>query len=110
MKSYKIPKGGVRPRNAVLAMAPYSPPTGNRAEKLRLDFNENTVGCSPRVIEALTDVLTQIPGRQPGLSERTGPDREVAQKLDVDVAALPDIIEHQQRRFVPQAVAQAIAG
>ena len=34
-------------------MAPYSPPTGGRAGKLRLDFNENTVGCSPRVIDAL---------------------------------------------------------
>lgn len=34
-------------------MAPYHPPTGNRLEKLRLDFNENTVGCSPKVIEAL---------------------------------------------------------
>ena len=29
-------------------MAPYSPPTGGRVEKLRMDFNENTVGCSPR--------------------------------------------------------------
>ena len=34
-------------------MAPYSPPTGGRSGKLRLDFNENTVGCSPRVIEFL---------------------------------------------------------
>ena len=34
-------------------MAPYSPPTAGRAGKLRLDFNENTVGCSPRVVEAL---------------------------------------------------------
>jgi histidinol-phosphate aminotransferase len=34
-------------------MAPYSPPTAGRAGKLRLDFNENTVCCSPRVIEAL---------------------------------------------------------
>jgi histidinol-phosphate aminotransferase len=34
-------------------MAPYSPPTGGRANKLRLDFNENTVGCSPQVIEFL---------------------------------------------------------
>jgi histidinol-phosphate aminotransferase len=32
-------------------MAPYSPPTAGRMDKLRLDFNENTVGCSPRVIE-----------------------------------------------------------
>jgi histidinol-phosphate aminotransferase len=34
-------------------MAPYSPPTAGRAGKLRLDFNENTVGCSPRVLRAL---------------------------------------------------------
>jgi histidinol-phosphate aminotransferase len=38
-------------------MAPYSPPTGNRVDKLRLDFNENTVGCSPRVIERLKEAL-----------------------------------------------------
>lgn len=42
-----------RPREAVVRMAPYSPPTGGRRGKLRLDFNENTVGCSPRVIEFL---------------------------------------------------------
>jgi len=40
-------------------MAPYHPPTGNRAEKMRLDFNENTVGCSPRVIEFLRESLTR---------------------------------------------------
>jgi len=45
------------PRKAVQAMAPYSPPTGNRNDKLRLDFNENTVGCSPRVIERLKEAL-----------------------------------------------------
>ncbi len=39
-------------------MAPYSPPTGNRHDKLRLDFNENTVGCSPAVIEHLKSILT----------------------------------------------------
>ena len=44
---------------AVVAMAPYSPPTGGRAGKLRLDFNENTVGCSPQVIEALKDSLSR---------------------------------------------------
>lgn len=43
----------LEPRKAVLRMAPYSPPSGGRAGKLRLDFNENTVGCSPRVIEFL---------------------------------------------------------
>jgi histidinol-phosphate aminotransferase len=53
MKALKLPKGAQKPRPAVLAMNPYSPPTAGRAGKLRLDFNENTVGCSPRVIEAL---------------------------------------------------------
>ena len=43
----------LKPRAAVQKMAPYSPPTAGRTGKLRLDFNENTVGCSPRVIEAL---------------------------------------------------------
>src|SRR5262249_9288860 len=38
-------------------MAPYHPPTAGRAGKLRLDFNENTVGCSPAVIAALKGVL-----------------------------------------------------
>jgi histidinol-phosphate aminotransferase len=42
-----------KPRQAVLDMAPYHPPTGGRYGKLRLDFNENTVGCSPRVIAYL---------------------------------------------------------
>jgi histidinol-phosphate aminotransferase len=38
-------------------MAPYSPPTAGRAGKLRLDFNENTVGCSPHVVAALRNKL-----------------------------------------------------
>jgi histidinol-phosphate aminotransferase len=49
----------VRPREAVLQMAPYHPPTGGRADKLRLDFNENTIGCSPKVIEFLKQRLDE---------------------------------------------------
>ena len=49
----------VSPRKAVLDMAPYSPPSGGRAGKLRLDFNENTVGCSPRVIDFLRSKLCE---------------------------------------------------
>ena len=45
-------------------MAPYSPPTGGRAGKLRLDFNENTVGCSPRVIAALHAQLSTVQSRR----------------------------------------------
>jgi histidinol-phosphate aminotransferase len=58
-KTAKLPKGGPRPRRAVLDMAPYSPPSAGRANKLRLDFNENTVGCSPRVIEFLRGQLNR---------------------------------------------------
>jgi histidinol-phosphate aminotransferase len=54
----KLPKGAIKPRHAVLEMAPYSPPTAGRAGKLRLDFNENTVGCSPRVIAAIREGVT----------------------------------------------------
>jgi histidinol-phosphate aminotransferase len=43
----------LQPREAVRRMAPYVPPSGGRRGKLRLDFNENTVGCSPRVEEFL---------------------------------------------------------
>jgi hypothetical protein len=54
----RLPKGAIKPRPAVQQMAPYSPPTGGRAGKLRLDFNENTVGCSPRVIDAIRACVT----------------------------------------------------
>jgi histidinol-phosphate aminotransferase len=54
-KGPKLPKGAIKPRAAVLAMEAYSPPTAGRANKLRLDFNENTVGCSPHVIAALKE-------------------------------------------------------
>ena len=47
------------PRKAVLKMAPYSPPSAGRAGKLRLDFNENTVGCSPSVVTFLQEKLCE---------------------------------------------------
>jgi histidinol-phosphate aminotransferase len=56
------------PRAAVLEMKEYHPPLGNR-DGLRLDFNENTYACSPRVAEALaaitTGALTRYPERGP---------------------------------------------
>jgi len=58
-KRIDLPPGVLQPRDAVLRMAPYSPPTGGRAGKLRLDFNENTVGASPKVIEYLREHLTE---------------------------------------------------
>lgn len=58
-KKIDLPPGVLQPREAVLRMAPYSPPTAGRLGKLRLDFNENTVGASPRVIEALKQYLSE---------------------------------------------------
>src|SRR3989442_16020760 len=40
-------------------MAPYVPPQENRLGKLRLDFNENTIGCSPVVTRALRGLSPQ---------------------------------------------------
>src|SRR5580700_4310324 len=34
-------------------MRPYNPPLEGRTDKLRLDFNENPIGCSPAVRRAL---------------------------------------------------------
>jgi len=58
-KKIDLPPGVLQPRDAVLNMAPYSPPTAGRADKLRLDFNENTVGASPKVIEYLRGHLSE---------------------------------------------------
>jgi len=43
----------VRPRKAIECLQKYRPPLEGRGGKLRLDFNENTVGCAPQVIRAL---------------------------------------------------------
>jgi histidinol-phosphate aminotransferase len=56
------------PRARVQAMKEYHPPLGNR-DAMRLDFNENTIACSPRVREALGHIsagdLTRYPERAP---------------------------------------------
>jgi histidinol-phosphate aminotransferase len=57
VKKMKLPKIPVR--RAVLAMAPYGAPEEGRARKLRLDFNENTVGCSPAVLRALSRMTAE---------------------------------------------------
>ena len=40
-------------RAAVEKMGAYNPPLEGRAKKIRLDFNENPIGCSPKVRRAL---------------------------------------------------------
>ena len=58
----------LRVRDAVRKVPEYHPPLGGRSG-LRLDFNENTVGCSPRVLERLrniaADELARYPEREP---------------------------------------------
>ncbi|HEY3628685.1 MAG TPA: histidinol-phosphate transaminase [Terracidiphilus sp.] len=55
------------PRARVRAMKEYHPPLGSR-DGLRLDFNENTVACSPAVREVLGRIsagqLTRYPERE----------------------------------------------
>ena len=46
----------LKPRVAVQRMDPYRPPSSGRGGKMRLDFNENTVGCSPRVLRGLDGI------------------------------------------------------
>jgi histidinol-phosphate aminotransferase len=55
----------VKIRSAVLRLAPYDAPEEGRAGKLRLDFNENTVGCSPGVLRALSRMTGQEMGIYP---------------------------------------------
>jgi histidinol-phosphate aminotransferase len=46
-------KTAIRVRTAIARMRPYHPPLEGRQGKVRLDFNENTLGCSPLVRQAL---------------------------------------------------------
>jgi histidinol-phosphate aminotransferase len=46
-------KAALPMRRAVERMRPYNPPLEGRTDKLRLDFNENPIGCSPAVRRAL---------------------------------------------------------
>ena len=48
----------LRPRKAVERLKKYRPPLEGRGGKMRLDFNENTVGCAPEVARALRRALS----------------------------------------------------
>jgi len=59
----------LKARDSIRTLKEYHPPLGNRSG-LRLDFNENTSGCSPRVLERLRkldgETLARYPERQSG--------------------------------------------
>jgi len=65
------------PRAAVQRMHAYHPPLSGR-QGLRLDFNENTVACSPRVLEALGKIAASDLAKYP---ERGQVEARVAQHL-----------------------------
>jgi histidinol-phosphate aminotransferase len=68
----KRAKGPAIPvRKAVLGLAPYSAPEEGRAAKLRLDFNENTAGCSPAVLRALSRMTAEEMAIYPEYQEST---------------------------------------
>src|SRR5260370_24220286 len=46
-------------RKAILNRRTYEAPAEGRSDKLRLDFNENTSGCSPAVRRALAKLTTK---------------------------------------------------
>src|SRR5437588_13130311 len=69
----------LKPRQAVLDLPTYHPPLGGR-QGLRLDFNENTVGCSPLVLARLRDLTAEDIARYP---EREPIEAVVAKHLGI---------------------------
>jgi histidinol-phosphate aminotransferase len=73
------PATSPQPRARVKAMKEYHPPLGCR-DSLRLDFNENTIACSPAVREVLKNISAGDLTRYP---ERESIEALVAQHLNV---------------------------
>jgi len=67
-------------RDAILNRRTYEAPAEGRADKLRLDFNENTSGCSPAVRRALAKLTTKQLAMYP---EYQAPTRRIARHLGV---------------------------
>jgi histidinol-phosphate aminotransferase len=49
----------VEPSKDIDRLTPYNPPLEGRMDKLRLDFNENVAGCSPKVLDALMNIRSE---------------------------------------------------
>ncbi|HKV23398.1 MAG TPA: histidinol-phosphate transaminase [Candidatus Acidoferrum sp.] len=58
-------------RQAILDRRTYEPPGEGRADKLRLDFNENTAGCSPKVQRALAKLSPKLISMYPEYERAT---------------------------------------
>jgi histidinol-phosphate aminotransferase len=71
-------------RAAIKNLQTYRPPLAGR-QGLRLDFNESTVGCSPRVLARLRSLDAETLARYP---EREPVERVVAEFLGLDTAEI----------------------
>src|SRR5271165_5833742 len=69
-------------RKVVKNLRAYHPPLAGR-DGLRLDFNESTIGCSPRVLARLRTLDAELLARYP---EREPVEKEVASFLGLDPA------------------------
>lgn len=58
-------------RQAIIDRKTYEPPGEGRGDKLRLDFNENTAGCSPAVRRALAKLTPQLLSMYPEYDRST---------------------------------------
>ena len=67
-------------RKAILNRRTYEAPAEGRSNKLRLDFNENTAGCSPAVRRALAKLTTKQLAMYP---EYQAPTRRIARYFGV---------------------------
>src|SRR5436305_14887969 len=72
-------------RDTILNRRTYEAPAEGRSGKLRLDFNENTAGCSPAVRRALAKLTTKQLAMYP---EYQAPTRRIARYFGVRTEAL----------------------
>jgi histidinol-phosphate aminotransferase len=84
MKGRSI-KGAIKVREAVEKMRAYHPPLEGRTTKLRLDFNENPIGCSPAVRRALRRLTSATVSSYP---EQETVRRKIARHFKVDTSEL----------------------
>jgi histidinol-phosphate aminotransferase len=72
-------------RKAILRRRTYEAPAEGRANKIRLDFNENTTGCSPAARKALAGLTAKQIATYPEYEART---RKLARYFRVDPSDL----------------------
>ena len=77
--------GVIKVRAAVEKMRAYHPPLEGRTEKLRMDFNENPIGCSPAVRRALGQLTSATISAYP---EQETVRRKIARHFGVDPSEL----------------------